>query len=162
GGAAAALLREAGRPASSPQGGARALRLREAQSGYRSALLQDGPHRVPERAHLPGAGVAEARVVGLPLRPQRPRLPAAGGVGDGRALSGLLLRRRQKAEDLREEADLEAVRPEPDQSRSTVREDGARQDREKYGRGRWRSVGPPAGGRPDPPQQIRPRRRPRQ
>src|SRR3989442_545487 len=115
----------------------------------------------PQRAHLPGAGVAEARVVDLPLCPQGPRLPDARGGGDRRALGGFLLRRRQKVSGLCEKADLEAVRPGLDQSRATPREDRDRQDREAYGRGRGGSGGPLAGGRPEPPQQKNPPPAPR-
>src|SRR5438034_11814507 len=94
----------------------------------RSALLEDGPHRVPQRAHLPGAGVAEARVVDLPLCPQGPRLLDAGGGGDRRIHVGFLLPSRQKAQGLREETDLEKIRPGRDRLRSTPREDRNRQD----------------------------------
>src|SRR5439155_285030 len=143
----AVLLREAGWPVSSRQGGARALRLRQAQPGHGSALLEDGSHRVPQCAHLPRAGAAEARVVDLPLRPEDARLPDAGSVGDGRVPVGFLLGGRQEVQGLRQETDLDEVRPGREPSRSRDRDHGDGQGREDCGRDRRQSVGPDARGR---------------
>ena len=80
-GAPAAVLRQGGRPLPDQQGHPRDVRVRPPRPDPGPALLQDGPHQLPQPAHLPGAAPPGARVRILPLRAQPRGVPPAGAGG---------------------------------------------------------------------------------
>ena len=77
------------------------MRLREARSRQRSAVLEARPRELPQRAHLLRPGAAEAGARHVPLRLEPAGLPAARSRREHLRRNEPVLRRRQGEQDLR-------------------------------------------------------------
>jgi len=132
---------------------ARDVRVRAAGPGPGPSVLAPGPHQLPQRAHLHGAGAPEEGHGHLPLRSEAHRVPAAGEVGIDRRLHGPLCGGRQ-------EHKIWSKRPGEPRRFSIC---PSPRIPESHGSGRRETGRPTAvrraeGSRPDCPQSIRPGR----
>ena len=119
------------------------------------ALLQVGPHQLPQRPHLFRAGAAKTGSPNIPFRPQAYGLSDGGGLRDHRPVPGVLLSGEPEIQNLPPESPLWSNAPGPGPERPG-RRNGSDRQASRCGRGLEQERSLQGSGLPDAQQVCSP------